>query len=51
LRGKFFPHYDRLAAVFGKHRAQENLNENPSEAHAAVDHEQCENNDVVETNG
>ncbi|KAL3737794.1 hypothetical protein ACJRO7_019335 [Eucalyptus globulus] len=51
LRGKSFPQYDRLANVFGKDRAKGNLSEDPSEAHAAVDHEEYENHDNVATNG
>ncbi|KAL3730645.1 hypothetical protein ACJRO7_027644 [Eucalyptus globulus] len=51
LRGKSFPQYDRLVAVFGKDRAKENLSEDPSEAHVAVDHEESENHDNVTTNG
>lgn len=51
MRGKSFPQYDRLAAIFGKDRAKGNLSEDPLEAHVDVDHEEGENNDNVATNG
>ena len=51
MRGKSFPQYDRLATVFRKDHAKGNLSEDPSEAHAAVDHEEGENHDDVVTNG
>ncbi|KAL3727352.1 hypothetical protein ACJRO7_032135 [Eucalyptus globulus] len=43
--------YCKVSTVFGKDRAKGNLSEDPSEAHAAVDHEKGENHDNVATNG
>ncbi|KAL3742682.1 hypothetical protein ACJRO7_018063 [Eucalyptus globulus] len=47
LRGKSF----LQATVFGKDCAKGNLSEDPSKAHATIDHEECENHDNVATNG
>lgn len=46
LRGKSFPHFDRLSNIFGKDQARGSQSEDPSEAHIATGLEQLEDVEV-----